>query len=222
MSRLIKRKPEVGMYRRKGMSAYRKGKSMGTHTMAKIAYNGYKILRTMVNAEKHYIDTSTSTQPGTTPAVIGIVSSTQGDDTANRSGDSIKVTRVTVKGEMHINSGSAFDYVKIALVCDKNNQGSAPAWTDVFDSGDTLCRTNVDNMDRFVIMKTWHLPFNLSTAYNHVISFSKKLDFHVKYGGNAGTTADYRNNALYLMYVCGDNTNKAGVSLQSRVVFYDN
>jgi len=223
MSKLIKRKPENGMYRRKGYSAYRKGKSMATHTMAKIAYKGYKLLKNMVNAEKHYIDTSiTNATPGTAGSVYGLVSCSQGDTDVTRNGDSIKLDRITLKGSININSASAYDYVRIALVCDKENQGTAPGWTDIFEEAQPLTYLNNKNMSRFVVIKTWLVPLNLAAAYNVIINFSKKLDFHVKYDGNAGTTADYRSNALFLVFNGGDNANKANFTWRTRVSFYDN
>lgn len=210
------------LYKRKrGMGAYRWGKT--GRSLAMKAYKGVQFLKGLVNVEKKFINVQTGNlSPGTTSSVTALNPIAQGSSDVTRNGDSILAKYIQLSGEVFGSASSSQDIVRIVLLCDKENRGTAPTYTDVYTDASVHSYLNKENMDRFIILRDWHFTF--STGSKNAFAFKKfiRLNTHLKYSGNAGNATDIRQNGLYLMVLGVDNTNKALVNVNSRIAFYDN
>lgn len=189
---------------------------------ARKAFQGVKFIKGLINVEKKFIDTSISGAPGTTPNIIGLCSLGQGSADNQRNGDSILAKYLSVNETIQINAAASSDFVRIVYVLDKENRGTAPGYTDIFDGSAVTSKLNRNNMDRFVILSDKCYALNVQGRSTVAHKIFKKLDFHIKYGSNNGDTTDYRQNAIFRIALGADNANKATVIEEARIAFYDN
>jgi hypothetical protein len=117
------------------------------------------------------------------------------------------------------------------LIYDDQPNGALPAITDILNTADPASQLNLNNRDRFRVLKDKCFAFDpyLQSASASAQIFSvriyRKLNIDCTFNGvNGGTIADIQTGALLLAYV---GSNAAGVStdanayLSSRVRFLD-
>lgn len=182
-------------------------------------------------AEVKFIDTtpsftlsvSSNTWVATPQLLNGSI---QGTEAVNRLGRKITLTSLYVKGNLLLApTGTLGGYCRIAVVYDKQANGTAPSITDVFLANDLNSPNNMTNSDRFIKVADFETGI-VSQNGDCVapIEFYRKLNLETCYNtGNAGTIGDIASGSLY-MFVCnnGNFTTAAPVcSFRSRVKFTD-
>lgn len=106
--------------------------------------------------------TTTSLNSGTSVSLLNGM--TIGANAFQRLGRKTSVKSVRVTGYVYQNQAGAaptVDYMRIAIVYDKQPDGAAPTWAQVFTSVDgggtpfstALANPNLDNRDRFIILR---------------------------------------------------------------------
>lgn len=157
----------------------------------------------------------------------------QGD--ADNTRDGSQTWMKSIQLEMFVccrTSSTVPTMIHISLVYDLGNNGTEPAYEDVWDDpgvqtqGDmTLVANEMRNLDyrsRFVVLKDWRLTFapigsstypNVQTptspAYRH-ISFYKKLPcLKTVWRGNTGATTNIMSGALFLFTRSSHETTEA-------------
>lgn len=115
--------------------------------------------------EKKSTDIATRTDAITSTAVVVCLNvGTSGATSYQRSGRRSLNTSVHVRGVIqndNAGASSGNDIFRIAIVYDKQTNSSLPGWSDVFrnttsagaDSTDALSFRNLDNADRFVVLR---------------------------------------------------------------------
>lgn len=161
-----------------------------------------------------------------------------GNDYNNRVGRKITMSSVYVRGyaRTEISATPAATTVssqqgRIMLIYDDQPNGALPAITDILNTADPASQLNLNNRDRFRVLKDKCFAFDpyLQSASASAQIFSvriyRKLNIDCTFNGvNGGTIADIQTGALLLAYV---GSNAAGVStdanayLSSRVRFLD-
>ena len=161
----------------------------------------------------------------------------EGTDIGNRVGRKIEMTSATVSFSVAatITTLSTASYpqeanwIKVALVYDKQSNTIAPNFSDIFTVSATTRapygQRDVNYTDRFDVLKTWNLQIcaqgpNAAYAIDEYIP----MKLPVKYdASNAGNITDITSGALYLVY-CDSNQvagNYTVLNGQCRVRFRD-
>lgn len=127
-------------------------------------------------------------------------------------------------------AGSPFRWI---LFCDKQPNGAAPAGTDLLNTSHPLSHLNLNNRDRFKILKDktdklgpFYADTGISYTYanpqNMVYKYYRKMRQEVIYnGGSAGTIADITSGALYFYVLSEQGGSSHFCNLYARVRFED-
>lgn len=197
-------------------------KARNVANTAILAYKGYRYLKGLINVEEKIFD---STGAGLTTAVAGAVFSvdnlTQGDTFNTREGNSIKVKSWQLNLDF-LTTTSTGSVVRIIAYLDKENRAATPAVTDVLEAASVVSPVNHTNLHRFTIIsdKRFTMVGGQDTAVKIVNDYSQH-QHHARYNdGNAGTSADYRENHLFFIVIA--TTANIGYNYYSRLEFIDN
>lgn len=147
---------------------------------------------------------------GEVPATGQLALIPQGDSGSTRDGRQCILKSVQIRANATFApaaAASAATTAHICLVLDKQANGAAASVTDVFTSDNmTSNLINLDNSDRFVILKRWTLTFNVgagvTTAYNnsiYPIEFYKKLNIPMNFSSTTGAIGEIKSNNLFLI-----------------------
>lgn len=215
-SRSYKRRPRrrVSWYNRK----------YSTLQLAKKAWYATKYLKGLVNSEMFHKN-NTFTLGAAQSQIWSMVNVAIGDDDASRTGNSILLRNLYVRGTIEINSAVTGDTrVTCMLVKDKQQiADSSPSISDIVTSAtdpDTLLATGT--LGRFKIM--WRKTYILTPASGgrNALSLNKywKIYDHVRYNGPLGT--DTQKNGYYLVVISSENVNYPSVRFNTRTGYHDN
>lgn len=163
--------------------------------------------------EKKFFDTTLSFNVDSTmevPATGQLVLIPQGDTSTTRDGRQCTIESIQIRASCIFVPGAAANaatLMHLFLILDRQANGAAAAVTDVFTSANSsLALLNLDNDDRFVIVKKWVKTFNsqagATTAYNNqqdYIEWFKKVDIPLTFSSTAGAITELRTNNLFLV-----------------------
>lgn len=188
--------------------------------LASQAWKGVKFLKSVVNAEKHFHDTSLSGQTTNAGAVFLLNQIAAGDDAINRTGNSIKLIDLYMHLNIEQAAAESKNFVRVVICQDTANQSAVPSVTDILQSASATSMINFDNAKRFKIL--YSKVIGLSYPDKAVISLNayRRLGFHIKFSGTADTT--YLQNSLFILLIDENNTNHADYSGTIRIKWYDN
>jgi len=208
--------------RRVGMSTPWYSKKYSVTDIASSAWKGVKYLKTLVNSEKHKIDSGpASINVDSTGTVVHLTNIAQGDGTNQRTGNSILLSGCSVKLQIALNSAATVSALRILLFHDKQQVADGtPTIGEVLNSVSTMAHLNATNIGRFSILMDKMLMLGTGSNTTKVIQEYFKIQKHVRYNGTAGT--DIQKNGLYIMFLSTEPTNVVLVSYGIRVSFHDN
>jgi len=137
----------------------------------------------------------------------------QGDTESTRDGRQATIKSIQIRGALTLTPGASAtlsNTVYMFLVLDKQCNGAAAAVTDVqTGSNFGVSLRNLENNDRFDIIKKWTWDFNpvagVSGAFNTVskhMDYYKKLNIPITWSGTTGAITEIRSNNLFLMAGC--------------------
>jgi len=186
-------------------------------------------------AELKFFDTATSFSIDTSPEVPAtgqLVLIPQGVTESTRVGRKCVIRSIQGRWDLRFNpaaGASADTSYAIYLVLDKQCNGAAAAYTDVFvQSVATQFFHNLANSGRFVVLKKWVGTFNsgagVSTAYNPVtkhIDWYKKCNIPIEYSSTTGAITEIRSNNIFLIAGAYNSDDTIGVVGNVRVRFSD-
>jgi len=190
------------------------------------------------NKEYKYVDyTQTALIVSDAGATILINGTVEGTDSAlQRIGRKIVMKAITIRGVFYNTvanlGGGTFlgnsDLCKFAIVFDKQTNGAAPAFNDVFTLGATLNapfgNPFISNVDRFIILyeKNMSICSTASTIAHFEVVL--KCDLEVRYNANNnGNITDIISGGLFVVY-CDTGAGGApatALNYVTRVVFDD-
>lgn len=200
------------------------GQSMAGEALmlAQAAVKGVAFIKGIINSELHKTDVLTTAAISTTPLITLVNSISQGDDVADRQGNSILCKTIEIDYLHQQNLSATISDMRIVFVMDTANQGVTPAWTDVFTSATngTQSLRNVDNVKRFKILSDRHYKFSSSGVRSYSGKFFLKINKHLYY--SSGTNTAVLQNAIYRMAYATEPTNTVGDASSFRTSFYDN
>jgi len=199
--------------------------------------------------EKKALDVDSSGAPvtiqvNTTGAFTLLNGIAVGTGIDQRIGKKIKMDSVYIRGRVAMasaisspsNASASFaQQVRMIVFYDSQANGTTPTITQVLKAADPASQLNLDNRDRFKILKDKCFTFGnqsyyTATGYGGVgpaianIKFFKKLNMDVFYGTTSNTAADIQTGGLWLLFV-GDFTSGASdceADITSRLRYTDN
>lgn len=127
-------------------------------------------------------------------------------------------------------SSTSFSHVRLALIWDKQPNGSLPLASHIFDDGgNPMGFAELDNKYRFKILCDKHYlmdrrstsaPEELTSKNQHLVEFYKRLNIRVRHSGVTGTIDSIVNGALLLLVSCDAATGDGvDVNYSSRIRF---
>lgn len=209
-------------YKRKPVSWY--NKKYSTYDIARQALAATKYIKGLVNSEQFHSDQTLALGLNQS-AIFHLTSLTQGDGDNGRTGNSILLKNIYIRGTTAINSAVTSN-TRVALFLVKDTQqisDTTPTISDIFVSGtdpDTLLKTNTFGRYK-ILWRKQHVMTPVSGGRN-VIEFSKywKLYDHVRFNGS--TSSDIQKNGYYFIMISSENVNFPSCLINSRIGYHDN
>lgn len=194
--------------------------------LARKALSGLRYVKGLVNSEMFKIDNVyASTSIGAAGQVAPLTNVAQGDGPGGRTGNSILVRSVNIKGSLTWNTSSALQTVCVLLVQDNQQVYDAPS--PVISGGDQGILTtyspwshlNPTTLGRFSIL--YRHNFTLNSQYPQInFQINKPMMHHVRYNGvNAN---DISRGGLSLIFICSDTLNPSLFNINARTSYRDN
>lgn len=204
------------------------GKSIYQNYKGPLGYaiKGVNMLKNLVNTESKYIDTAVFTaQTITTTGSVSCLSAVaQGTTDITRIGNSILAKHLQIRYVVQSNTVSHYNALRMILFLDKQNaKGTIPAASEILNGVSINGFINKDNTDRFVILKDDCIT--VDDVGDSLVTKKEFLDLsrlHIKYDGTTAAQGDLAENHIYMLLVSADPTDGPSISMNSRLVFYDN
>lgn len=180
-------------------------------------------------AETKFIDVSqaaTATTSGAWSSLYLLNGTIQGTEAVNRLGRKITMTSLYLKLRFALASTTTQGgFLRVAVVYDKQANGTAPSITDIYLSNNYLSPNNLSNRDRFVKIIDKEIgPLSAQADFAVPLEEFRKLMLETTYNtGNAGTIGDITTGSLYLLVADSGTfaTAQPTFSFQSRIKFTD-
>lgn len=210
------------------------------------ATRGFRPVGRRTRGERKVIDLAVGNYAADATGTITLLNGcVQGSDYDERIGRKIVLSSVFIRGCVltELSGGptagvSKAQMVRFVLFVDMQPNGAAPNVTDLLVSSNPRSQLNLNNRDRFKVIKDQCFVFDPYiyfdqaatqaevTASNQIkqVKCYKKLNMETIFNsGNAGTIGDITSGALYMLWL-GDisgGTADALAQLSTRVRFYD-
>lgn len=192
--------------------------------MARYGAVGYNIMKGLINSELKKSDINTSTSVSTTATIVNLTAIAQGDDVGDRNGNKILLKYLRFQYYAAMNVSATSSAIRVMVVVDTENQGSAPSINDILQTTGAGLAINApinsDDTQRFTVLFDDHIALSntgqsISTR-KHYIS----LNFHTSFTSSLSSSSN--KNAIYLVAVSTEATNTPTLAYSSRLSFYDN
>lgn len=199
-------------------------KKYSVSQMASRALRGVNYIRGLVNSEMFKYDTTASLAVTTSGNMDLINDMAQGDGDNTRTGNSIYIRQVDIRGELVMDTDATSTTVRLMLVCDTQQIGdTAPGVGDVLDSAlntfSVYRPLNSDTVGRFNVLYARNYILNPQRP-SCLFRIFRKMRLHTRFNGIAAT--DIQRNGLYLLAISNEATNAPAVVYTCRVSYHDN
>lgn len=213
-------------YRRRYRPKRKPYKKPVRYQVADFAYNAWKgvnYIKGLVNSELLEYTVDTSNNPTTNGSIVSLVAIAQGDDVSGRTGNSIFVKKILLRGYVTQNASATNTLCRIIIFMDKQQVADTIASvTDVLTTSTMDSLLNVNNFGRFTILMD--KVYAMSSANGNIRPFTNTIKFakgvHVRYNGSA--TTDIQKNGIYIMFISTESTNTPTIQWNSRTFYHDN
>lgn len=216
----------------------KKRKTVRSNYATRNVHRGMKV-------EKKVNDIATATyQVNTTGVFTLLANPALGSDFNNRVGRKIRLRSLYIRGFVATQNsldagfaGTQSQQMRMILLLDLQPNGAVPATADLLVTANTQSHLNLNNRDRFVILKDETYVFDpyfaSNTATQSFASMSnqikdikcyKKLNSEMVFNGtNGGTIADINSGALYMFWIGSDasGANDGNAIVSTRVRYDD-
>jgi len=198
-------------------------KKYSTLQLAKKSWTAVKYLKGLVNSERMYSDTQhTSTAQS---AIFRLVNLSQGDNSSARTGNSILLRSIYMRGHIQINSSvPVATRCTLAIVRDMQQvSDTTPLNSEIFedytDPESMLSRTSAGRF-KLVMRKSFVLtPVSGGKPVRPIKEFLSMRE-HLRWNGS--NTADVQKGHYYLCLLTSEATNFPTLDVMSRVSYHDN
>lgn len=177
--------------------------------------------------ELKFLDTGINTSIDSTGEVltggqINLVP--QGTGESQRIGRKIVIRSIDIKGIVVGNGVSTVPImVQISIILDKQCNGAAAGYTDIYATNDINAFRNMAYSERFQVLKTWRMAINPSTLIPAGTSYAppfRNLTYHkscsipVEFSSTTGAITEIKSNNVFVVGIASggdDTTNLNGI-----------
>lgn len=165
-------------------------------------------------------------------AVVLLNGVAQGSDYTDRIGRKTCMKSMFFKFDCRLASVSTpgGETVRALIVYDSQANGAAPTVAAILATATPLSPMNLNNRDRFKVLKDWIIPLEFSvfttgaltsgSPTRHIRKTYKKINLDVIFGGTGATIASIQTGSIYLLTI-GIVGSVAAFDYDSRVRFVD-
>ena len=216
--RRTRRKPNVKAVTYKPLSA------MTVAQAAYGAYQGYNVLKGIINSELKRYDVAGQLNPSNAGSIFILNDIAAGDDVNNRTGNSILAKYLTFNYTVSALAAATTTNLRILIVVDTENIGANPTISQILQNtlitGSLTAPINSDNTARFTVLMDRHHSFTNTGQLTIQRKNYKKLDFHIRFTGTL--SSNFQKNSIYVLAVSDQTTNTPTLDYNSRIAYYDN
>lgn len=188
---------------------------------AMAAWTGLNYIKGLVNSEMLHHNQNASISISNTGTVVHLTNITQGDGSAQRTGNSILLRTVFGRISACIHASATDTFIRCILFKDKQQVGDTlPLVTQVLRTNSYLAALNSNQAGRFIILKDFMLKLNSANNTNSFRKILRKLHQHVRYNGTANT--DIQKSGVYILFISNEATNTPTLDYDLRVSYHDN
>lgn len=195
----------------------------------------YGRYNTRTSSELKFFDTSVNTTFDLTGEVLSggqLCLVPQGTTESTRIGRKIVIKAIDMKAVIYVATPTTLpnDFIQLALVLDKQCNGAAAAYTDIYTTNAINSFRNMANSDRFTIIKTWRMPMNPisvdSAGTNYVYSwrnivYHKTCNIPIEYSSTTGAITEIRSNNIFLVGIAANQDDKSTIIATVRIKYSD-
>lgn len=201
------------------------GRNVGAMTVgqaARYAARGVSIMKGIINSEMKRFTNNNTVNPSTTGTILHLSSIAQGDDVADRNGNSLLAKYLTYNWQVQMNASATATVTRVIVFVDTESTGGTPptAAQLLQSPNNTISPINSDYTQRFTIL----FDDTIDTSINANRILNRKhyipLNFHIKYTGSSGT--NYDKNQIFMYHISNEGTNVPNFDYFYRIAFYDN
>jgi len=187
------------------------------------------------DAELKYFDTANAfniDSTGEVPATGQLCLIPMGAGASARIGRDVCIHSLHLKWNLNYSPGAVttgVTSVGIYLLLDKQANGAAAGVTDVFTGNElTQDHLNLENSDRFCVLKRWHLVFKSRAGVSadfaddlKNIEYFMRLNIPLKYSGSTGAITELKTNNIFVMASAFASDDLVTVSGTTRLRYSD-
>lgn len=182
--------------------------------------------------EKKFLDTAQSLSTTSAGGIVGtnLTLIPQGTTDVTRIGNKVLVKNINIHLGITLDDQTtvAFmdGYVKYTVYLDRQTNGAAAAYTDIYESATFSSFRNLDNVDRFEILKeAWlHIPCNAAST-THTVEANLKWNWHKKceipvhFSATTGVITELRSNSIGVCWISAGSIEN--IASTARIRFID-
>lgn len=228
----MKRRATTGRRRRSYAAAMPRTMSVAMRTVGRTSLTevkSYDVQLCAAGGQLPLLAAAAGAEPAAVWAGLTEVNCVRQDATvAGRIGNKIVMRSIHVRFSVNINAAANYGCARFMLVYDRQPNGAFPAITDILlDQPAGVARdfggVNIANKSRWLVLRDQVKLFDQAQTVMHFMNWYCKCRLEVEFGGNAGTIADFRTGAVYLVafYNFVSAGNIAMYLPTCRVRFYD-
>lgn len=174
-----------------------------------------------LNAEKKHFDSTINPTIDTSGVVVSLNRDmAQGISNNTYIGNSIRMKAIQANYQFVLNPSATTTRIKIAIVLDTRPFAAGVAnYTDIYQGAGLQSFLNLDNqLNRFRVLSSKYITISSDSMPEKQVAIYRKLDHHCKFND---ATVPVQNELLLCM-ISDEATNTPGVSIRTRLRYYDN
>lgn len=196
--------------------------SRGLRSVGSIARQVWR-LKGLVNSEMYKLDLiGNSNTIDTAGGLTHLSSIAQGDGDGQRTGNSVFVRSINIRGVVYRNAaGASTQVVRLSVIMDTQQVGdTSPTFASIYEGTDVNSHLNSDTVGRFKVLKNLILTVDSAGQSGKAFLINLPMRHHVRWNGTAST--DIQKGGLYFSIVSASATNAPTVTWDGRVSYHDN
>lgn len=160
----------------------------------------------------------------------------------DRIGDKVTIKSIQMNLRVHMQSVGATNIlthqrVKMVVILDKQCNGTAATWTDVYEDPIFSSFRNVTNSGRFTVLKEWDICWNSSGVYwdqdtkvgeqavavggIRCVKWYKRCNFPIRYDGVTGALTTIQSNNVFMLAITDSSEPPVAIGGTVRVRYSD-
>ncbi len=178
-------------------------------------------LKNLINVEFKSHDHNSVVKPTTTGHISHVTSIAQGDTSATRDGNQVRIKSWQSCVNYKLHASATFTEVRFIWFIEKRVEGALPLTTDVLTSATITSFRDLESRRNLIILKD--KVFFLTTDRPNVnYCWYKVMDMKALYSGTAGDITDADENQLFTMELSTEATNTPTTRVENRIRYIDN